>query len=51
MEFVINSKTHSATKVLPFMVNYGRELKMRVNIKKKEKMEKATEFAKRIKRI
>ena len=51
MEFVINSKTHSATKVLPFMVNYGRELKMGVNIKKKEKMEKATEFAKRIKRI
>ena len=51
MEFVINSKTHSATKVLHFMVNYGRELKMRVNIKKKEKMEKATEFAKRIKRI
>jgi len=33
------------------MVNYGRELKMRVNIKKKEKMEKATEFAKKIKRI
>ena len=51
MEFVINSKTHSATKVLSFMVNYGRELKMGVNIKKKEKMEKATDFAKRIKRI
>jgi len=51
MEFVINSKTHSAAKVLPFMVNYERELKMGVDIKKKEKMEKATEFTKRIKRI
>ena len=47
MKFVINSKTYSATKVLSFIVNYGRELKMGVNIKKKEKMEKATEFAKK----
>jgi len=32
------------------MVNYGRELRMGVNIKKKEKIEKATEFAERVKR-
>ena len=33
------------------MVNYGRELRIKVNIRKKEKVEKATEFAKRIKKV
>ena len=32
------------------MVNYGRELRMGANIRKKEKIEKATEFAERMKR-
>ena len=27
-EFVVNNKVHTATKVLPFMVNYKRELRM-----------------------
>ena len=27
-EFAVNNKTHTATKVLPFMANYGRELRM-----------------------
>ena len=27
-EFTVNNKTHTATKVLPFMANYGRELRM-----------------------
>ena len=34
-KFVINNKTHTATKVLPFMANYGRELRMREDIRKK----------------
>ena len=33
------------------MENYGRELRMGIDIKKKEKVEKATEFAKRIKKV
>jgi len=33
-----------ATKVSPFMANYGRELRMGENIRKKGKVEKATEF-------
>jgi len=35
----------------PFMVNYGRELRIEVDIRKKEKVEKATEFAERMKKI
>ena len=39
-EFTVNNKIHAATKVLLFMANYGRELRMG-----------AMEFAKRIKRV
>ena len=38
-------------KVSPFMENYGRELRMSIDIRKKEKVEKAIEFAKRIKKV
>ena len=50
-EFVINNKTHLTTKVSLFMANYRRELKMRINIRQKEKMEKATDFSERMKKI
>ncbi len=50
-KFTVNNKTHTATKVLPFMANYGRELRMGGNIRKKGKMESATEFVERIKKI
>ena len=40
---------HSATKMSPFMANYERELRMGVDIRKKGKVEKTTEFAERIK--
>ena len=33
------------------MENYGRELRMSIDIRKKEKVEKATEFVKRIKKV
>jgi len=48
-EFAMNNKIHTAIKVLPFMVNYGRELRMGDDIRKKEKVEKVTEFVKRMK--
>ena len=33
------------------MANYGRELEIRIDIRRKEKMEKIIEFAKRMKKI
>jgi len=50
-EFVVNNKAHSATKVLPFMANYRRELRMGGNIRKKGKVEKTTEFVERMKKV
>ena len=50
-EFAVNNKTHTATKVLPFMANYGRELRMGGDIRKKGKVKKATEFVERMKKI
>ena len=37
-EFIVNNNIHSATKVLPFIVNYGKELRIGADIKKKEKV-------------
>jgi len=50
-EFVINNKTYSTTKLFPFMVNYGRELRMGVNFRRKEKMKQATEFVERMRNV
>jgi len=50
-EFVVNNKAHMATKVSPFMVNYGRELRMGGDIRKKGKVEKVTEFVERMKKV
>jgi len=46
-EFVINNKIHSTTKVSPFMANYGRELRMEIDLRRKKKIEKATEYRKK----
>jgi len=35
-EFAVNNKVHTATKVSPFMANYGKELRMEGDIKKRE---------------
>jgi len=48
---MINNKIHSTTKVSPFMVNYGRELRMGGDIRRKGKVEKATEFVEKLKRV
>jgi len=50
-EFAVNNKVHTATKVSPFMANYGREMRMGGDIRKKGKVEKAGEFVERMKRI
>ena len=43
-EFTINNKAYSTTEVSPFMANYGRELRMEIDIRRKRKMEKATKL-------
>jgi len=50
-EFVVNNKVHTATKVSSFMTNYGRELRIRDNIRKREKVKKATEFVEKMKKV
>ena len=50
-EFVINNKTHLTTKVFPFMANYGRELRMGVDLRRKEKIEKVTKFIERMRKV
>jgi len=47
----VNNKVHTAMKVSSFMANYRRELRMRGDIRKKEKVEKVTEFVKRMKKV
>ena len=39
------------TKVSLFMVSYGRELRMEVDLRRKGKMKKATEFAERMRKV
>ena len=48
-EFAFNNKVHVATKMLLFQINYGRELRMGFDIRKKGKNEKAEEFVREMK--
>ena len=48
---MVNNKTYSTTKVSPFIVNYSKELRIGADIRKKEKVEKATEFVERMKKM
>ena len=50
-EFAVNNKVHMTTKVSPFIANYGRELRMESDIRKREKVEKVTEFVERMKKV
>jgi len=50
-EFTINNKTHTATKISPFMANYGKEMRMGGDIRRKGKVESATEFVQRMKKV
>ena len=51
VEFAINNKVHTATKVLPLMANYGKELRMGGDIRRKGKMESVTELVERMKKV
>jgi len=50
-EFAVNNKVHMATKVLPFMANYGKELRIGGDIRRKGKVESAIEFVERMKKV
>ena len=47
----MNNKVHTATKVLSFIANYRREMRMGGDIRKKGKVEKVMEFVKRMKKV
>lgn len=51
MKYIVNSKVYLVTKIFPFITNYKRELRMEADIRKREKVEKITEFAERMKKI
>jgi len=50
-EFAINNKVHLTTKMSLFIANYGRELRMEADIRRKGKVEKAMEFVERLKKM
>ena len=50
-EFVVNNKVHLATRIFLFITNYSKKLKIGVNIRKKEKVEKVMKFVVRMKRV
>jgi len=50
-EFVVNNKVHTVTKVSPFMANYGKELRMGGDIRRKGKVESTTMFVERMKKV
>jgi len=50
-EFTVNNKIYLATKISLFMANYGKELRIGADIRRKGKVENAMEFAKRIKKV
>jgi len=50
-EFAVNNKVYTATKVSPFMANYGKELRMEGDIRRKGKVESATMFVERMKKV
>ena len=47
----MNNKIHLMTKVSLFIANYGREVRMGGDIRKKGKVESAIEFVERMKKV
>ena len=47
----MNNKVHTATKILPFIASYGREMRIGEDIRKKGKVEKAAKFMERMKQV
>jgi len=50
-EFAVNNKPHTATKTSLFMANYGKEMRMGGDIRRKEKVESVTMFVDRMKKV
>ena len=50
-EFAVNNKVHKATKILSFMANYGKEVRIGGDIRKKGKVESVMEFVERMKKV
>jgi len=50
-EFAVNNKVHLVMKMSSFMANYGRELRMEGDIRKRGKVEKVTEFVEKMKKV
>jgi len=51
VEFAYNNKIHLAIKVLPFKVNYGQDLRMGFEGKRKGRYEAVEKFVEKIKKI
>ena len=47
----MNNKVHLAIKILPFIVNYKREIRMGADIRRKEKIEKIIKFIERMRKV
>jgi len=47
----VNNKVHLATKVLLFIVDYGRKLRIEADIRRKGKIEKAIDFIKHMRKV
>jgi len=47
----VNNKVYSVIKILPFMTNYSRELRIKADIRRKEKVEKMIEFTERMRKV
>ena len=50
-EFAVNNKVHLATKILLFIANYDKELRIGADIRRKEKVEKVTKFVEKIRKV
>ena len=50
-EFAVNNKVHTTTKVSSFIANYGREVRMGGDIRKRGKVEKVMKFVERMKKV
>ena len=50
-EFAYNNKVHTATKTLPFKVNYGQDPKMGFEGRRKGKYEAMEKFVERMRKI
>jgi len=50
-EFAVNNKVHLTTKISPFIANYGRKMRMEIDLRKKGKVKKAMEFVERMRNV